>query len=278
MDDILGSIPEAAPEAPSDDLSRLSDHERAMVEKFDDQVSGTESAKPAPVPDGKQRPEGVPEKFWDAEKGEVRTEALLKSYSELEKGRSTKDVLDGETKPSEVPTPAPAPAEGSNPVESARAEYAKDGKLSDATFEALSKVGISKDVVNSYIQNQIVAQEAHVSSLKNHAGGAEQYQSMVTWAGQSGNMSEEQIGTFNRLIGGTKEQAMMAIDALKSRYHSAVGKAPNLLKGSASVPSSQGYASQAEMIADMSDPRYKVDRAFRARVEAKLSASPDNLR
>jgi hypothetical protein len=31
------------------------------------------------------RPAGVPEKFWDAENGTVRTEALLKSYLELEK-------------------------------------------------------------------------------------------------------------------------------------------------------------------------------------------------
>ena len=30
-------------------------------------------------------PEGVPEKFWDGEKGEMRTDALLKSYAELEK-------------------------------------------------------------------------------------------------------------------------------------------------------------------------------------------------
>lgn len=31
------------------------------------------------------RPEGLPDKFWDAEKGEVRLDALIKSYVELEK-------------------------------------------------------------------------------------------------------------------------------------------------------------------------------------------------
>ncbi len=31
------------------------------------------------------RPEGVPEKFWDAEQGEVRTEAMIKSYGSLER-------------------------------------------------------------------------------------------------------------------------------------------------------------------------------------------------
>jgi hypothetical protein len=31
------------------------------------------------------KPEGVPDKFWDAEKGEVRVDDLIKSYCELEK-------------------------------------------------------------------------------------------------------------------------------------------------------------------------------------------------
>jgi hypothetical protein len=31
------------------------------------------------------RPDGVPEKFWDSDRGAVRTEALVKSYNELER-------------------------------------------------------------------------------------------------------------------------------------------------------------------------------------------------
>lgn len=34
------------------------------------------------------KPDGLPDKFWDAEKGEVRADALLKSYLELEKKMS----------------------------------------------------------------------------------------------------------------------------------------------------------------------------------------------
>jgi len=32
-----------------------------------------------------ERPEGIPEKFWDAKKGEIRSEALTKSYDDLRK-------------------------------------------------------------------------------------------------------------------------------------------------------------------------------------------------
>jgi hypothetical protein len=44
------------------------------------------AAAPMPAPEGGNRPPaGVPAKFWDAEKGEIRVEALLKSYLALEK-------------------------------------------------------------------------------------------------------------------------------------------------------------------------------------------------
>jgi hypothetical protein len=36
-----------------------------------------------------QKPDGLPDKFWDAENGVVRTDALIKSYIELEKRMST---------------------------------------------------------------------------------------------------------------------------------------------------------------------------------------------
>ena len=61
--------PEAAPDAaPAEDLSSF------------DGGAPTPAIEARPV-----RPTGVPEKFWDAESGAVRTEALLKSYVELER-------------------------------------------------------------------------------------------------------------------------------------------------------------------------------------------------
>ena len=54
--------------APADDLNRLAGSDTAPMSE----------ASPA-------RPAGVPEKFWDAESGALRTEALLKSYLELER-------------------------------------------------------------------------------------------------------------------------------------------------------------------------------------------------
>lgn len=44
-----------------------------------------QDAPPTPPADTKARPADVPEKFWDAEAGALRVDALLKSYRELER-------------------------------------------------------------------------------------------------------------------------------------------------------------------------------------------------
>jgi hypothetical protein len=49
-----------------------------------------------PVDAAPARPSGVPEKFWNAEAGAVRTEALLKSYLELERKLGSMVPLPGE--------------------------------------------------------------------------------------------------------------------------------------------------------------------------------------
>lgn len=71
-----------------------------------------ELAAPAPAPetsDPPSRPDGVPEKFWDPDTGGLRTDALLKSYLELERR------LGGE--PAGAPEPVPAAAEADQAAE-----------------------------------------------------------------------------------------------------------------------------------------------------------------
>lgn len=58
-----------------------------------DEATGTQSGAPQGDPASTEnqapvRPDNVPEKFWNAETGTVNTEALLASYTELEKTRS----------------------------------------------------------------------------------------------------------------------------------------------------------------------------------------------
>jgi hypothetical protein len=55
----------------------------------------------APAPQKGARPEDVPEKFWDAETGQIRVDALVKSYRELEKRLSQRIAPPGDDAPDE---------------------------------------------------------------------------------------------------------------------------------------------------------------------------------
>ncbi len=57
------------------------------------------NGRSGPRPDG--RPDHVPEKFWDAEGGAVRVDALLKSYQELERKLSSRIAPPAEDAPEE---------------------------------------------------------------------------------------------------------------------------------------------------------------------------------
>lgn len=61
-----------------------------MTDSIDDDETLALAAPAAPA-----RPDEVPEKFWDAESGTVRTEALLKSYTELERKLGRMAALPG---------------------------------------------------------------------------------------------------------------------------------------------------------------------------------------
>src|SRR5919205_4614295 len=56
-----------------------------MSQESHDPMTEDSAALAEPAAEVPQRPAEVPEKFWDAASGTLRTEALLKSYMELER-------------------------------------------------------------------------------------------------------------------------------------------------------------------------------------------------
>lgn len=247
---------------------------------------------PAPAP---QRPAHVPEKFWNADKGEVNLEALAKSYTELE------------TKLAKPPAaPAPAPAQASEPkttegeqappetkpteltedqkaaqaaVEKAGldtaalvAEFAQTGDISPESREALEKVGFGKDVVDSYIAGQKAIAAQRDAEAVAVIGGQEQWDTIASWA--NANLSAAEHEAFNKAMTGTLDSAKLAMQGLRAKYEAANGNAPALTLGSSgAAPASQGFASRSEMTAAINDKRYATDPSYRAQVEARIVAS-----
>lgn len=272
--------------APQPEGPGLSDHDKAMIAKVDAksaEVSGQPPVTPPAVP---QRPEGVPEKFWDAEKGVVKTEELLKSYSELEKGRSGKAPEVPPKTPEKKDEAQPLSPEAQAAADAAKAagadtskvdfgalqqEYATNGGLSDASYQSLLAAGLSRELVDAHIagmeaQSKLAVQEAHAL-----AGGEQKFTSMLQWA--AANLSQEEREAFDASVTGSSAQRSLAITGLKARFESAVGSNPALVRGSQGGNAEGAYQSRAEVVADMRDPRYAKDPAYRARVEAKLAAS-----
>ncbi len=68
------------PTEPGEEMNMAAETDMAVAETNPDLLF-----EPDPSEDGAVRPDGLPDKFWDEERSDIRTDALLKSYLTLEK-------------------------------------------------------------------------------------------------------------------------------------------------------------------------------------------------
>ena len=203
------------------------------------------------------RPSWLPEKFNTAED-------LAKAYGELEKAYSSKDA------PQPMTQQQAEQATGLS-LDNYYNEFADKGELSEDSYNQLEAQGLSRDLVDSYIEGQSAIADGHVSQIKSAAGSDADYEKITSWAAQ--NLQEAEVSTFNNIVeNGSVEEAMMAVSGLKARYDNSVGVPPNLLQGQQAQPTS-AFQSTAEIVAAINDPRYQVDTAYRKTVEEKIKRS-----
>ncbi|CUA91001.1 Phage T7 capsid assembly protein [Chelatococcus sambhunathii] len=220
------------------------------------------------------RPENVPEKFWDAEKGAVRTDALLASYMALE------TRLGGQQQPDQPPAVTPAQeahveqtlAANGLDIASFNEEYTKTGALSQESYEKLAKAGLSREFVDEYIRGQEAIAQQDINAVYAEVGGEAEFRKIQTWA--ASNLPRPVLEAFNKTVeSGGREALTLAIAGLQARYVAANGREPNLVNGTPSG-SVEGFRSKHEIIQAMSDPRYRKDEAYRADVTARLAVTP----
>jgi hypothetical protein len=228
----------------------------------------------SPDENAAERPAWLPEKFKTVEE-------MAAAYSELEKKQGQ-------------PEKAPEPNDGTKPPETEvgkqaadivqkaglewsklNEEWSKDGKLSDASYEAFKAQGVSKDLVDGFISGQNAIAVANANVIRNAAfeaaGGEAKYMEAVAWA--KTGLDPAQIVAFDKVVSGNDPAAVkMAVQGLMASYSKAGASEPSNL-GSGERGGQGVYANVEQMIADMSDPRYESDPAFRKRVEQKASRS-----
>jgi hypothetical protein len=246
-------------------------HEEAMVKKIDDANTMPEEGIQENV-EVAAKPEGIPDKFYDAETGKVDYDAMAKSYTELEKKQSgQKEEVKEESV--EEPTTADEAVEAAGlDMGKLTEEYDSIGGLTDDSYAALEKAGIPKATVDQYIEGQkaLVAQaQTEAYSLTD---GKEGYEAMSAWA--KANLSAEELTNYNTQVNSTNAKVRsMAIRGLHAQFSADSGEGKPLVHGGATTGSTGGYGSRAQMIAAMQDSKYQSDPAYRAEVEAKVARS-----
>lgn len=250
---------------------------------------GADGSPPAGVTDNSsvaQRPDHIPEKFWDAEKGEARYEDLAKSYTELEKklgqSRAEQSEPAEPTQQQQEEGQRVANILEANGLDPQRftIEMQQEGKLSDASYEELESKGFTREMVDQYLagaglmgEYSEVLTQAQLAEVYEVTGGEDGFAAMADWAAQ--NVAEKDLNTYNEMVNsGNPAQAKAAVAWMKSIYTDANGNEPNLLNGEGSnTPSVEPFLSNAQVMAAMRDSRYRSDPAYRAEVYARLKAS-----
>jgi hypothetical protein len=225
----------------------------------------TESVKltidPKPDP---SRPEWLDPKFKSIEE-------QAKAYLDAQKLIGKKEVK------SEEPAPgALSPAE----LQAFTNEFAKEGRLSDATYEALSKKGLPREFVDSYIEGQKARAEGLVGEVWKEAGGKAAYKSVVDWAKE--NLSYEELVIHNQDVNsGDLRRMASAVKNITARFKAAgqslpQEEIPNRLSGRPVTGGSnvQPFANSKELLEFQRHPLYKTSEAFRQNVQARLAVTP----
>lgn len=242
-------------------------HEEKMIKLADDAAKAPAEGMAVDNVEVAPKPEGVPDKFYNAETGKVDYDSLAKSYTELEKKQSQPKQEEA------TPETAEEAVESAGlDLASLNKEYADNNKLADSSYEALEKAGINRATVDSYIAGQhALAQQAQASAFE-ITGGKDNYTAMTEFA--KANLTPDALNSYNTAVNSPdKSTRDLAVRGLYAQYSAESGSGNNLVMGKGNEVSGTGYQSKEQMIADMKKPEYLTDPAFRAQVESKVARS-----
>ena len=211
------------------------------------------------------KPSWLPEKFQSGED-------LAKAYSELEKAYSGRNTTQEEQTSTPEETKEAVEQQTGMSLDPFYDEFAENGSLSEDSYNKLNESGLSKELVDSYIEGQVALADQSVSEIQNSVGGEQQYKSIIEWA--TDNLSDSEISTFNKNIEqGTIDEAKFSIKALESRYKLANGVEPNLVQGDKVGAGASTFRSVQQVVEAMNDPRYETDPAYRDEVARRMKNS-----
>lgn len=246
------------------------------------------SVDPSAQPTGPHRPEEppkpeVPEKFRN-EDGSLNHDALLKSYSELERklgSRSPEAANEATTEETQAASDEEAAneADTDDPFAEFTQKFLETGGLEEADFEKLqTEYGVSRSMAEQYIAGQqaLAAQAREQTFQSAGIAGQAEFDQIAKWAVE--NLSKAEQDAFDKAV--QQGDPTWALQGLKARYVASTGgKAPNLRSGSRSPGGNAGYKSRQEFLDTLASEAYqRGDRDVHDKHMEKLRAMPADVR
>ena len=213
--------------------------------------------------------------------GKFKTaEDLEKGYIELQKKLGEPKEEKAEAEPEEKPE---AKEEKAKEADTDFLDTLWNESQKEFTQDTINKLQGMKpeDVAQMYLEyraNEKPTESTNLSEqdviqLKSVVGGEEQYSQMMGWAKE--NLTEQEVNMYDQVMDkGDPLASFFAVQALTYRFNDARGVDGEMLQGKApSNSKGDSFASQAQVVRAMEDPRYDKDPAYRKEVYDKLERS-----
>ena len=260
----------------------LTDHEKAMIDLPVSVRDGDDLIQMDKLSDDEDGEQEV-DTEGESEEEEVETEGEQDVDTEVDHDAISVDTAGEDFKNYMVEQESlisEAIAKGlpANIKEILQSEYEKGDGFSESTYEALAKVGYSKTFVDSYVRGQDALAERFVNSIYSFAGGKKEFERTASFLGTH---NKDLAEAFNDAVTRTDVKAIKAIiNTTKAQMTSMFGSKPSrdvTLRAKPVVSSQKSvvepFASSADMVKAMSDPKYQRDPSYRAEVEKRVGAS-----
>lgn len=242
-----------------------------------------EGDKPAneETPTSFEKPEGVPDKYWNADTGVVDYSSWNKEMEYLSKkaaGNKPDEKPEGESDKGEGDKPEDKPQVTPVQMEKFSQEYYEKGELSDASYDDLAKLGLSREYVDAFIEGQNAIAESNRAAALSGIGGEENFAAMAGW--MSTNLEAKELQAYNQAVeSGNPVTVKAAIDSMYAKYTESTGaRGVGTIEGDGSPDNnSSGYNSRKEFSDAINDPRYGKDPHYTQQVERKMGQTPESV-
>ena len=150
---------------------------------------------------------------------------------------------------------------GSFNVRKFEAEYANTGRLSEESYNELSKLGFSKRDVDIYINGQKEIARNFTNTLYEKVGGEQAYAELVQWSAT--NLDKATIERYNEAVSSNDRDAILSLveyARFKKEGTTATNNKPNRISGDSSdVPAFAPFKDKTEWQRATANKNYGKD-------------------